>query len=208
MKKVFIIAFMALVALPAFSQINFGIKAGATSSTVPTYNITTGTNNIVALKSAAYGIHAGVFLRMTLMGVYLMPEVVVTSTTYDYNVTTGVTTQPLSQKFNKLDIPVLVGFHLGPIRINAGPAATIAINSPKDLIVDPKFKDMYRNATFGYQAGVGFDLLQRITFDARYGGSLSKKFGESVTIGGGSSAQTFKLDSREPTFMLSLGFMF
>jgi opacity protein-like surface antigen len=110
----------------------------------------------------------------------------------------------MSQKFNKLDIPVLVGIHLGPIRLNAGPAATILINSPKDLVTDPKFKDMYRSATFGYQAGVGFDLFKKVTFDARYGGSLAKKFGDNVTIG----SQTFTLDSREPTFMLSLGFMF
>ena len=63
---------------------------------------------------------------------------------------------------------------------------------------------MYRNATIGYQAGVGFDLFKRLTFDAMYGGSLAKKFGDAVTIDG----QTFTLDSSEPTFMLSLGLMF
>jgi opacity protein-like surface antigen len=208
MKKILVITIVALIALPAFCQIKFGIKAGATSSTVPTYDVTTGTASIKALKTAQYGVHAGVFLRMTIAGIYIMPEVVFASTTYDYNVTSGATTEPLSQKFNKLDIPVLVGIHVGPIRINAGPAATILINSPKVLISDPNFKDMYRNATFGYQAGIGFDLFKKLTFDARYGGSLAKKFGNAVTIGGGGSAQTFKLDSREPTFMLSLGYMF
>jgi hypothetical protein len=209
MKKLLAIVLVTLIAIPVFSQVKFGIKAGATSSTVPTYDISTGTNNIVALKTAQYGVHAGVFLRMTIAGIYLMPEVVFASTTYDYNVTTtsGIT-EPLSQKFNKLDIPVLLGVQLGPIRINAGPAASILINSPKELISDPNFKDMYRNATFGFQAGIGFDLFKKLTFDARYGGSLAKKFGDAVTIGGGSSAQTFKLDSREPTFMLSLGYMF
>jgi hypothetical protein len=78
------------------------------------------------------------------------------------------------------------------------------INSPKALINDPNFKDMYRNATFGYQAGVGFDLFKTLAFDARLGGSLAKRFGDDVTIG----SQTFSLDSREPTFTLSLGFMF
>jgi len=51
---------------------------------------------------------------------------------------------------------------------------------------------------------VGFDLFKKLTFDARYGGSLAKKFGDAVTIDG----QTFTLDSREHTFMLSLGLMF
>jgi len=40
MKKLFVIVLVALIALPAFSQINFGIKAGVNSSTVPTYTIT------------------------------------------------------------------------------------------------------------------------------------------------------------------------
>src|SRR5665648_125534 len=200
MKKIFVIVLVALIALPAFSQINFGIKAGVTSSTVPTYDISSGTSNIEALKNAAFGFHAGAFVRLAVAGIYLMPEFVFTSTTYDYNVTTVTGTAAQNQKFNKLEIPLLLGFKLGPIRINAGPAASVMINSPGALIDDPNFKDMYRNATIGYQAGVGFDLFKRLTFDARYGGSLAKKFGNAVTIG----TQTFTLDSREPTFMLSL----
>ena len=210
MKKLFVIILVVLIAIPAFSQIKFGIKAGVTSSSVPTYDVSSGFANITALKDAAFGFHAGAFMRLTILGIYLMPEVVFASTTYDYNVQTAPATPviPMSQKFNKLEIPVLLGLKLGPIRINAGPSATVLINSPKALINDPDFKDMYRNATFGYQAGVGFDLFNTLTFDARYGGSLAKKFGDSITIGGGSDAQTFKLDSREPTFMLSLGLMF
>jgi len=204
MKKLLLIVLVTLIAFPAFSQLKFGIKAGATSSTFPTYNLTTGANNIEAVKNGAFGFHAGAFVRLTIAGIYLMPELVFTSTTYDYDVTTVSGTSPMDQKFNKLEIPVLVGFHLGPLRINAGPSATILINSPGALIDDTDFEDMYRNATFGYQAGVGFDLFKKLTFDARYGGSLAKKFGEEVTIG----TQTFSLDSREPTFMLSLGFMF
>jgi len=110
----------------------------------------------------------------------------------------------MKQTFNKLEVPVLVGFKLGPIRLNAGPAAAIQIGSPKALIDDPDFENMYRGATFGYQAGLGFDLFKKLTFDARYGGSLSGKFGDAVTIGG----QTFQLDQRQPSFILSVGLMF
>ena len=204
MKKLFAIIFVVLIAIPAFSQIKFGIKAGVTSSTVPTYDVSSGTTNIEAVKDAAYGFHAGAFIRMTVLGIYLMPEIVFSSTTYDYNVTTISGTSPLSQRYDKLEIPILLGLKLGPIRINAGPSATMIINSPKALINDPNFKDLYRNATFGYQAGVGFDLFKTFTFDARLGGSLAKRFGDDVTIG----SQTLSLDSREPTFMLSVGFMF
>ena len=205
MKKLLTIVLVALLSIPAISQVKFGLKAGVTSSTVPTYDVSSGTSNIKALKNAAFGFHAGTFIRMTLIGIYIMPEVVFASTTYDYDVTVGSNPKTvMSQTFNKLEIPVLVGLKLGPIRINAGPAATVMINSPKALVNDPNFEKMYRNATFGYQAGVGFDLFKMLTFDARYGGSLAKKFGDTVTIG----SQTFTLDSREPTFMLSVGLMF
>ncbi len=204
MKKLLVLLIVSLMVVPAFSQISFGIKAGAATSTVPTYDFTTGTNNIEALKDAAWGFHAGLFLRLSLLGIYIQPEAVFTTNTYEYNVTTVSGTDLMKQTFNKLEVPVLLGVKFGPLRINAGPAAAIQIGSPKALIEDPNFEDMYRNATFGYQAGIGLDLFKKLTLDARYGGSLSGKFGDAVTIGG----QTFKLDQRQPSFILSVGLFF
>jgi hypothetical protein len=205
MKKLIILAIIALMAIPVYSQIKFGIKVGAATSTVPTYNFQTGDNNIEAVKDAAWGWQAGAFLRVKLLALYLQPEVVFASNTYEYNVTVvGSPEELMKQKFNRLDIPVLIGIKLGPVRINAGPAAALQIGSPKALIDDPNFKDMYRGATFGYQAGLGVDLFKKLTLDARYGGSLSGKFGDAVNIGG----QTFKLDQRQPSFILSVGLMF
>lgn len=204
MKKLFAILLVVLISVPLFSQIKFGLKAGAVTATVPSYNVTTGTTTIEALKSAAWGFQAGAFMRLTLLGIYLQPEVVFATNTYDYNVQTATAGQVIKQSFNRLEIPVLLGFKLGPLRVNAGPSATIQIGSPKALVSDPNFDSMYKKATFGYQAGVGIDLFKTITLDARYGGSLSGKFGDSVQMGN----QTFKLDSRQPSFLLSVGLMF
>jgi hypothetical protein len=205
MKKLFAILLVVFIALPAFSQINFGLKVGATTTTVPTYDLSTGTNNIQALKNASWGLQAGAFLRLGFKSIYLQPEVVFATNTYEYNVTTESTgTDLMKQSFNRLEVPVLLGIKLGPIHINAGPSATIEIGSPKALINDPNFTDMYRGATFGYQAGIGLDLFKKLVLDARYNGSLSGKFGDAVTIG----SQTFNLDSRQPSFTLSVGLMF
>lgn len=125
MKKLIVIVFVVLVSIPAFSQIKFGIKVGAATATVPAYSISTGANNIEAVKNANWGLQAGAFLRLSLFGIYLQPEVVFASTSYDYNVSTITGSQVLSQKFNRLNIPVLIGFKLGPLRINAGPSASI-----------------------------------------------------------------------------------
>jgi len=202
MKKLFLFILIAFTVTSAFPQIKLGIKAGVSTTTVPTYNFTNGTNTISALKTASYGIHGGLFLRLSLLGIYLQPEVVLATNTYDYTVNN--LPNPIKQTFNKLDIPILVGVKLGPLRINAGPAATLQIGTPKALINDPNFTDMYRKTTFGFQAGAGFDLFKKLTFDLRYEGSLSGRFGSSVALGG----QTFKLDSRQPSVLFSVGYMF
>ena len=204
MKKLLAFTLAALMVLPAFSQLKFGLKLGANTATVPTYKISSGTNNIETLKNAQWGLQAGAFMRIGLKSIFIQPEIMLASNSYDYNVTTVTGQDLLHQKFTRLEIPVLLGLKLGPLHINAGPSANINIGSPKALIDDPDFGDLYRSATFGYQAGIGLDLFKRLVIDARYGGSLSDRFGSSVTIGN----QTFNLDSRQPSFILSLGIMF
>ncbi|MGE5419830.1 MAG: outer membrane beta-barrel protein [Chloroflexota bacterium] len=206
MRKLFAILLLALMAIPAFSQLKFGIKAGASTTTVPEYNSTTGATTIQSLKDAAWGFHAGIFLRAGLGPVFLQPEAVFASNTYEYNVVrvAGSPAVVLDQKFNRLEIPVLVGVKLGPLRINAGPSATVPIGTPRALVDDPNFNKLYRGTTFGYQAGIGVDILNTLTLDARYGGSLAKRFGDDVQIGGAN----FRLDDRQPSIILSLGIMF
>lgn len=206
MKKIFVIVFVALMATPAFSQLKFGIKAGGQSTSFPDYTLGSGAATVDALADASWGFHAGLFTRITVLGFFVQPELVFATNSFEYNVK-EVASDPgtiVSQKFNRLSIPVLVGFKLGPLRLNAGPAASIQLGSPEDLISDPNFSEMYKGAVWGYQAGVGLDLLKKFTLDARYAGSLGDKYGDSVTING----QSFKLDYAQPSFILSFGFIF
>ena len=209
MKKLSVILLAMLISVPVFSQIKFGIKAGAETRTVPTYDISTGTNNIEALEDASWGFHGGIFMRLKLLALYVQPELVFASNTYDYTVKTATLTATLtevkSQTFNRISVPLLVGFKLGPLRLNAGPAASIQMGSPEALIDDPNFEEMYKGAVWGFQAGIGIDLLKRLTLDARYAGGLGEKFGDVVTIGG---TQNFKLDYGQKSFLLSAGWMF
>ena len=216
MKKLSVILFIVLFSVPAFSQfINFGFKAGAESNTVPAYNISSGEFNIEAMKNASWGFHGGIFTRINIQTLYIQPEVVFTSNSFDYEVVNFPppysSSRPpssysviKSQKFNRLSIPVLVGMKFGPLRINAGPAADIQIGTPKALIDDPKFKDMYKEAVWGFQAGIGVDILKAFTFDVRYAGSLGEKYGKSITIGN----QDYKLNQGQKSFLVSIGIMF
>ena len=58
--------------------------------------------------------------------------------------------------------------------------------------------------TVGYQAGVGLDILKKLTIDLRYEGSL-KKYQNQIESTAGTK---FNLDDRPNAFIFSLGLMF
>ena len=208
MKRLIIIVVAALLAAPAFSQLDWGIKGGLSSNNLSIdQTIPLGASSTLLLeqvKEASYGFHGGLFLRLTVLGIYVQPEILFTSSENKIRITEpGAVAEIRSQQFNKLDIPVMVGFKLGPLRINAGPAATIKISSPKELFDAGNYENLYKSATFGYQAGVGLDILNKLTLDLRYEGNMNQ-FGNELTFGG----QTFALDQRSSAIIVSLGLIF
>ena len=214
MKKIFAIVFVILVSIPAFCQIKFGLKAGVstTSLSMPTIKtVTSGTTSftIDALTAAKYGFHGGAFVRLTLFGIYIQPELLFSTRSNEYTVS-NITVQsaPVSyiakQTFNKLDLPIMLGFKLGPLRLNAGPVGSLLINSPKAIITNPDYKNNYNRLTFGYQAGLGFDLLNFLTFDLRYEGNLKKYQNQIQSLVG----TKYNLDDRPNAFLFSVGIMF
>jgi hypothetical protein len=215
MKKLFAILFVILVSIPAFSQLKFGLKAGVstTSLSMPSIKTILANNNtytVDALTAAKYGFHGGAFVRLTLFGFYIQPELLFSTRTNEYTVSntttpSSVTSYVAKQSFNRLDLPVMLGLKLGPIRLNAGPSGSLLINSPKALISNPDVKNNYSKMTFGYQAGLGFDLLGRLTFDLRYEGSLKKYQNQIQNLAGTTKVN---LDDRPNAFLLSLGLFF
>jgi opacity protein-like surface antigen len=211
MKKLFVIILVVSFAIPAFSQVKIGLKAGVSTSSLSMATlktVTSGTTSytVDAVTTAKYGFHGGAFVRLSLLFIYLQPELLFSTRTNEYTVTnvqTSVSTV-VKQDFNKLDIPVMLGLKIGPLRLNGGPAASLLINSPKSLIDDPDFKNSYSKMTIGYQAGVGIDLLKILTFDIRYEGSL-KKYQNQIENQTGTK---FNLDDRANAFLFSVGLMF
>jgi hypothetical protein len=158
------------------------------------------------LEEAKYGFHGGLFMRVKLLALYVQPELLFASKSNAYkvtNVTTG-TAKDVVQNLNKLDIPVMVGLKFGPVRINGGPAGSLLIGSPKELISDPNLKSSYAKMSIGYQAGVGLDILKKLTIDLRYEGSLKKYQTQIENLAG----TTVNLDDRPNAFLFSLGLMF
>jgi opacity protein-like surface antigen len=205
MKKLFVILLALVLAAPLYSQVKFGLKAGASTDFTFTDQTFQGTDFEVILqnaKDAEWGFQGGVFMRASFAGFYIQPELILAtatnSVTYD-DVEAGGAPVIYNQKFNKLNIPVLLGVKVGPLRLNAGPAASVMISDPKEIIEGAT----YKKATFGYQAGLGFDLFKKLTVDLRYEGNLNQ-FGDQIVIGG----ETFVLDDRTGALLVQVGFMF
>lgn len=205
MKKFIVIVLALILAAPLYSQVKFGLKAGASTDFTFTNQTIQGTNVDVILqnaKNAEWGFQGGLFMRASFAGFYIQPELLLAtatnSVTYE-DVEAGGAPVIYNQKFNKLNIPVLLGVKVGPLRLNAGPAASVMITDPKEIIEGAT----YKRATFGYQAGLGFDLFKRLTFDVRYEGNLNQ-FGDKIEIGN----QTFTLDDRTGALLVQVGLIF
>ena len=72
---------------------------------------------------AKYSYHAGAFARITIASFYVQPELYFNSVKGEY-VSTDGSGQTYEFNKNKVDLPVLFGWKLGPLRLNAGPVAS------------------------------------------------------------------------------------
>lgn len=211
MKKALAIMITVFIALPAFTQFNFGIKAGVTSTSLTMndlVSVSSGTKSytIEEVSGMNFGFHGGVFGRVSISKLFVQPEILFSTSTSEYKVTDVLnsTVDEVKQTFNKIDVPVMVGVKLGPARINAGPVGSFNITTPEQLIDDPDFEAIYGMMSFGYQAGVGVDLLGKLTVDLRYEGSL-KKYQTQIENAAGVAVN---LDDRPSAFLMSIGLMF
>ena len=116
---------------------------------------------------------------MKVLGFYVQPELTVSS-------------------LKDLDIPVLFGTKLGPLRAMAGPYVRMAFDG--EAINDTGAREsMFETARYGYQAGLGLDLGKRIVIDLRYEGTFA---GNSVSVFGADRP----FDTGDPQILLSVGY--
>lgn len=198
----FLLLFLLLPGL-AFAQfgqskgklLTFGLKIGANFSELNTLEVKTprltGPGGVPVVSggqivydffqdnnSRTTGLVGGVFLRIGRK-FFVQPEVLVSAKGGSFDlVKTGLATQKIDVKFTTLDVPLLVGVKLGPLRLNAGPMASLTVSenqSLKDALnqySSQSIDETFKQAVFGYQAGVGVTALG-INLDVRYEGNLS-----------------------------------
>ncbi|MDN3203086.1 porin family protein [Algoriphagus sediminis] len=194
MKKLLVIALLMLSGgILQAQNFAFGPRAGLSQTKISLEkgNFTPG--------DAEVGYHVGVFARLGGAGLYVQPEILYTQTsgTFIFNGPTPGGNSSFNAEFNRLDIPVMVGFKLFKIlRLQAGPIASIDINSKLKDAVNVVQEIDFKSSTLGYQAGIGVDV-GNLYLDAKYEGGLS-----SVTDNIGD----FETDQRINQWVFSVGF--
>lgn len=201
MKNVLILAVALLISTAASAQVfTLGPKVGFSSSRLSLEEA-----QLIRSGSSTIGFHAGAFARLTVLGIYLQPEVLFTQSGGRIEIRDDVGDnfdQIQDLTYNKLDVPVMLGFRIGDVlRINAGPSFSLILGQDaRTQGTTAEVRNNYENSTVGYQIGGGLDI-GRLVLDVRYEGNLSQ-LGNSVQLGG----RRFDTDYRNNQFSVGLGF--
>jgi len=132
-------------------------------------------------EQAAISTQVGAFARLKVLGFYVQPEFTVSS-------------------LKDLDIPILFGTKLGPIRAMVGPYIRMAFDSESFNDAGTR-ETMLESARYGYQAGVGLDLGKRFVVDLRYEGTFANNNGGIDVFGANRP-----FDTGDPQILLSIGY--
>lgn len=183
------------------AQAKFGVKLGLStpSGTFGSFNVSSPDANFrVTLKDAKYGLNGGVWLRAGKR-FFIQPELYFNSNTNQYSLDGGGFSNTVkTEKFQFVDMPIILGMKLGPLSLQAGPVAHYFVKSSGDLLDLQSYSQMVDEFTFGYQAGGGLDF-GRIGLDVRYQGRFKNSDGHMTFFG-----TQYQFDKTPATVVASL----
>ncbi|GAB3506026.1 hypothetical protein GCM10027341_38530 [Spirosoma knui] len=159
--------------------------------------------------SRSMGIVGGAYLRVGKR-VFIQPELLLSVKGGKFDlVRQGILTQQIDVRITMFDMPVLVGFRVGPLRLNAGPMASLTISETNSLndafrqYTSQPISKTVKQAIFGYQAGAGVSLVG-LQLDLRYEGNLS----DFVAAGLKTPANDERFSAKTNLWQLTVGFGF
>jgi len=186
MKYVTALILVLSISTLATAQFHIGVRAGIQSTSLKPGDIigVRGADEDLGLKiqNADYGLHAGLYLELALGGIFIRPEATISTQKVDFRLTQvsniGVLGDLFTERYTTLDVPVQLGFKLGPLYILGGPNARFFVAGDSDLYDLPEYEQQWESISMGYIGGVGLKI-GRIGFDVRYEGNLTA-FGDHM----------------------------
>jgi hypothetical protein len=207
MKKLLVFAILTA----SFFQLNaqkFGLKGGVSDYKINPNGIEIQSANeavqgTLDLSKAQNGYFFGAYARFGKF-IHFQPEVLFNQNTVDYKFTNsgGVVTS-ISEKNQTIEVPMLLGLKLGPLRAQAGPVGIFHANSTSNWDKIDGFSQNFDKMKLGTAIGVGLNLGHHLTFDLRWQGDLNK-FGDHITV----QNQTYHFDKNARRVSFSVGYTF
>lgn len=207
MAKIFSLAVVCFSTM-AFGQIKFAGKANVIFPTGSSSWKNISNTVVQAYDNSgknATGFNVGISAKVDLPAAFfLMPEIYYTSFKNDF--TEPDTNVALEAKYNRIDLPVLVGYKLlgDTFGVFLGPVASY------NLSKNNTYNDFEENAgkefTLGYQFGAQVQF-QKLILNARYEGAFSEDQRKFVSKVAGSNT-TVRYDNRPSFVSLGIGYQF
>ncbi len=184
-----LLALLLMVTFASKAQlIVVGLKGGVNLSQL-SLGSDISTNVTESLKTQT-GYVAGVYARVGKL-LFIQPELLVSAKGGSVDILKSGASSPTSVniQYTNIDVPVLIGYKFGPLRVNAGPIASFNVSSSDELATQfgsiigssgNNVGDTFKSAAWGYQAGGGVDIGS-LSLDVRYEGSLSNVTALSAT---------------------------
>lgn len=211
MRKLIFFSLLLLQSMVSQAQVKFGLGLGMSTTEVAPSDLiitdNTGAQNLLMkLESANYGIHGGVALRIPIKKFFLQPEVYINANSVDFRVQDvgGGTFQEkvFREQYQYLDIPFIMGYKLGPLRLQVGPVGHVFLGCQSELDDIEGYEKVFNDLTFGWQGGLGLDIW-KIWLELNYEGNFSR-FGDHINLFG----KNFAFDERPSRFVATVGFFF
>lgn len=194
-KSVFTLIFCLALAQTSLAQIEFGPRVSLIASQIHLES----RNPFIPVDdgSRLSGFQVGFYLRekLPLKGWYIQPEMLYGKIESRYTIDNN----PSNLDYTRIDVPIMLGRKLGPVRLNAGPlfryiakAETTYFGQVYDV------SDSIDDVRIWWQAGIGTDIK---------GFVIDLKFGRGDTaFGENSLLDLLDIKSHRDHWVLSLGY--
>ena len=157
-----------------------GVKGGVTMANLKTEGLTYNglSDFVVENLNGNSGYIGGIYMRIGRK-FFIEPELLVSYKNGSFDILKTLSTQRVQfdMHYTSMDLPIMLGYRLGPLHVMAGPVASYSMNS-NNTIAEAlgtnfgSFQAATTKAYFSYTAGAGVDLLG-LTLDVRYEGNLT-----------------------------------
>ncbi len=126
------------------------------------------------VKDFKFGTQFGAYIRIGGK-IFIQPELLFNSNRTDYKIKENSLGEIVkNERYNYLDMPILLGLKAGPFRFVGGPVGHYFINSRSELTDINGYSAKFKQMTWGWQAGLTIGT-GRISADLRYEGNFNKQ---------------------------------